>query len=45
MYGDNDLIYYENIPVQERFKFPASPQSYRNTFIKSLIRGNLSTNY
>ena len=45
MYGDNDLIYYENIPVQERFKFPASPQCYRNTFIKSLIRGNLPTNY
>ena len=45
IYGDNDLIYYENKPVQERFTIPASPQCYRNTFIKSLIRGNLPTNY
>ena len=43
-YSDDDKLYYENKPVQERFKTAL----YNNTFnkhIKSTIRGNLSTNY
>ena len=43
-YSDNDLIYYENKPVQERFTTPL-PQYRSNFHIKSLVRGNLPTNY
>ena len=43
-YSDNDLIYYENKPVQERFTTQI-PQFQLNDHIKSLVRGNLSTNY
>ena len=43
-YTDNDLIYYENISLKERFT------SYKldyeaNRHIKSTVRGNLSRNY
>ena len=44
IYSDNDLIYYENKPVQERFTTPL-PQYKANFHIKSLVRGNLPTNY
>ena len=43
-YTDNDLVYYENKPLNERFT------TYRldyfpNIHIKSTVRGNLSRNY
>ena len=43
-YTDNDLVYYENKPLNERFT------TYRldyfpNIHVKSTIRGNLSRNY
>ena len=44
IYSDNDLIYYENKPVQERFTTPL-PKYSANIHIKSLVRGNLPTNY
>ena len=44
MYSDNDLMYYENKPIQERFtKFLLHDPG--NNIIKSTIRGNLKTNY
>jgi hypothetical protein len=43
-YSDNDLINYENKPVQERFTIQV-PEYSANIHIKSLVRGNLPTNY
>ena len=44
IYTDNDLIYYENKPVQERFTTPIL-RHIANSHVKSLVRGNLPTNY
>ena len=44
MYSDNNLLYYENKPVQERFTEPLFNDSANNV-IKSTVRGNLKTNY
>lgn len=44
IYSDNDLIYYENIPVQERFT-TALPNETSNMHIKSTVRGHLKENY
>ncbi len=44
IYSDNDLIYYENIPVQERFT-TVSPYDADNKHIKSTVRGHLEENY
>ena len=39
-YNDSDILYYEDKPVQERFK-----NFTENMHIKSTVRGNLSFNY
>ena len=44
IYTDNNLIYYENKPVQERFTTPIL-RHIANSHVKSLVRGNLPTNY
>ena len=44
IYSDNDLIYYEDKPVQERFTTPL-PNNILNKHIKSTIRGHLKINY
>ena len=43
-YSDNDLIYYENKPIEERFKTPLYDCG-ENIHIKSLVKGHLSKNY
>ena len=43
-YSDNDLIYYEDKPIQERFTTPL-PKDSENKHIKSLVRGHLKNNY
>lgn len=49
VYGDNDLIYYENKPLTERFKNPKLPLDFKHTYnfpenyhIKTIIRGNIN---
>lgn len=44
LYDDNDLIYYDNRPLQKRFIRPRHiiNKSYKNKLIKSIIRSNLS---
>ena len=44
VYSDNDLLFYENKSIQERFIIP-SKFEYENRHIKSTVRGNLSHNY
>jgi len=44
MFSDNDLLYYENIPLQKRFTTPLY-HDYANINIKSTVRGNLKFNY
>ena len=44
IYSDNDKLYYENKPVQKRFK-TALYEHISNKHIKSTVRGNLTTNY
>jgi hypothetical protein len=44
MYSDNDLIYYENKTLKERFSTPILNDS-TNFIIKSTVRGNLKVNY
>jgi hypothetical protein len=44
MFSDNDLLYYENIPVQKRFTTPLYHDN-ANIIIKSTVRGNLKFNY
>ena len=44
MFSDNDLLYYENIPLQKRFT-TALYQDNANLIIKSTVRGNLKFNY
>ena len=43
-YINNNSLYYENKPIQERVTFPLYGSQY-NLPIKSTIRGNLSMNY
>jgi hypothetical protein len=44
MFSDNDLLYYENIPLQKRFTTPLYHDN-ANIIIKSTVRGNLKFNY
>ena len=44
MYSDNELLFYENKPVKERFTSPCFNDS-ANAVIKSTVRGNLKINY
>ena len=44
LYSDNDLIYYENLPIQTRFITPLYNSSL-NIHIKSTVRGKLNINY
>ena len=44
IFSDNDLLYYENIPVQKRFKKPLF-HFKDNRKIKSTVRGKLKFNY
>ena len=44
MYSDNNLLYYENKTLKERFSNPNFNDS-ANIIIKSTIRGNLKFNY
>lgn len=44
LYSDNDKLYYEKSPVQKRFIRPLFHNSL-NAHVKSIVRGNLSTNY
>ena len=44
MYTDNDLVYYENKPLKERFT-SYDANFYRNEHIKSTVRGHLKKNY
>ena len=44
VFSDNDLLYYENIPLQKRFTTPLYHDK-ANIFIKSTVRGNLKFNY
>ena len=44
IYGDNELLYYDNRPVQERFSVPNYKQP-NNVVIKSTVRGGLPHNY
>ena len=44
LYSDDNKLYYENKPVQERFK-TALYKNILNNHVKSTIRGKLSTNY
>lgn len=44
MFSDNDLLYYEKIPLQKRFTTPLYHDN-ANIIIKSTVRGNLKFNY
>ena len=44
LYSDDEKLYYENKPVQERFK-TALYNNSKNTFVKIIVRGNLPTNF
>ena len=44
VYSDNDLLYYENKPLQERFTSKSNFNEI-NRHIKPVVRGNLSVNY
>ena len=41
MYTDNDLVYYDNRPLNVRFTEPYF-QAGANKFVKSMVRGNLN---
>ena len=41
MYTDNDLIYYDNRPMIERFT-SANYEDFGNTYVKSIVRGGLN---
>ena len=43
-FSDNDLIYYKNVSLQNRFTKPLY-QDKGNIFIKSTVRGHLKFNY
>lgn len=40
IYGDNDLVFYDDRPVKERFIKP-DYENPQNRFIKSIVRGNI----
>ena len=42
MYTDNNLLYYDNRSLIERFTEP-NYENYANRFVKSIVRGNLDT--
>jgi len=42
MYTDNNLLYYDNRTLLERFTEP-NYKNYANRFVKSIVRGNLKT--
>ena len=42
MYTDNNLLYYDNRTLLERFTEP-NYENYANRFVKSIVRGNLNT--
>ena len=44
VYSDNNLLYYENKQIKERFTLESSYKKI-NKHIKSTVRGNLSHNY
>ena len=44
IYGDNELLYYDNRSVQERFTIP-NYRHYSNNIVKSTVRGGLPHNY
>lgn len=44
LYSDNDLVYYENLPIQNRFLNPLYNSSL-NIHIKATVRGKLNLNY
>jgi hypothetical protein len=44
IYSDNNLVYYENKPIKERFDSPLY-NTRVNIHIKSTVRGNLKFNY
>ena len=44
IYGDNELLYYDNRPVQERFTKP-NYNHPSNNIVKSTVRGGLEHNY
>ena len=44
LYSDDEKLYYENKPVQERFKTALFNHSL-NSYAKLIVRGNLSTNF
>ena len=44
LYGDNDLLYYDNRPVQERFTTPLYNHP-SNNMVKSTVKGGLKHNY
>ena len=43
-YSDNELLYYDNRSIEERFTTPL-PNAYDNMIIKSTVRGGLKENY
>lgn len=43
-YSDNELLYYDNRSVQQRF-ITSIPKHPNNIMIKSTVRGNLKNNY
>lgn len=50
IYGDSEKIFYENIPLVERFTQPVQPIDYKKTFnfpenchVKSIVRGGLES--
>ena len=43
-YSDNDLLYYENKPLQERFTTKSNDKEI-NRHIKPIVKGNLTINY
>ena len=43
IYPDNNLIYYDNRPVLERFTTPNKTHR-ENRLVKSIVRGNLNKN-
>ena len=44
LYSDDDKLYYENKPVQERFKTPLY-SNIKNKVVKLTVKGNLPTNF
>ena len=43
-YSDNELLHYDNRPLQERFTQPL-PEHQNNQVVKTTVRGGLNSNY